>query len=202
MVLVTRLEPEEVCEGILAIQVGEQARSVELLVLGADGAPDRVERAAALAMAAPGAAWVTVPTDQREARLADLRNAGLEMECDPEWLMTVDLTTRPLTELHSRHVVESEQRADVVVAQVMINGVVLASGRMAVAGSDAVADRIETDPAYRRLGLGRAVMDALVADAVGMGATRGVLAASSDGLALYQSLGWTAVTDLVIARSL
>jgi GNAT superfamily N-acetyltransferase len=88
------------------------------------------------------------------------------------------------------------------VARVMINDVVAASGRMAVAGTDAVADRVETDPAYRRRGLGRAVMDALVAGAVEMGATRGVLGASSDGRALYRTLGRTAVTDLAIARSL
>jgi hypothetical protein len=38
----------------------------------------------------------------------------LEIKRDPEWLMTVDLTARPPTAIHSEYVVESEQRTDVV----------------------------------------------------------------------------------------
>ncbi|MFJ4906032.1 GNAT family N-acetyltransferase [Streptomyces sp. NPDC093249] len=51
-------------------------------------------------------------------------------------------------------------------------------------------DRIETDPAHRRRGLGSNVMLTLEAAAAQAGAGTGVLAATVDGLALYDSLGW------------
>lgn len=95
------------------VQIGESDRSVEYVVLDADNRPDRVKRTAALALAAPGTAWVTVPTDHREACLDELRIAGLEVKHEPEWLMTIDLTGSPLTAVHGRYVVESEQRSGV-----------------------------------------------------------------------------------------
>jgi ribosomal protein S18 acetylase RimI-like enzyme len=76
-----------------------------------------------------------------------------------------------------------------------------ASGRMTVIGTDAVADMISTEPAHRRRGLGRAVMGALVAEAVEQGATDGLLVASPDGLELYRALGWSVAADMVFARS-
>lgn len=188
-------------EGILVVQIGEPGRSVELVVLDADNSPARVQRACALAFAATGTAWVTVATDHLDASCDQLRVAGLEIKGDPESLMAISLSEHPLTP-PGPFLVESDHESSVVVARALIDGIVVASGRMAVVGTDAVADRIETDPAYRRRGLGRAVMAALAAGAVEKGATRGVLGASSDGRALYESLGWIVATELAIARSL
>ena len=60
----------------------------------------------------------------------------------------------------------------------------------------AVMDRVATDPEHRRLGLGTAVVLALTAAARGHGAQAGVLGATTEGQALYESLGWHAVAPL------
>ncbi|MEU4104951.1 GNAT family N-acetyltransferase [Streptomyces tanashiensis] len=70
------------------------------------------------------------------------------------------------------------------------DGALAARGQIAPTGSTAVADQIETDPAHRRRGLGANVMRTLEAAAAQAGATTGVLAATTDGRALYDSLGW------------
>ncbi len=54
----------------------------------------------------------------------------------------------------------------------------------------AVIDQVETDPAHRRKGLGRLVMGTLANAAAEAGASTGVLGATVDGRALYESLGW------------
>ncbi len=65
-----------------------------------------------------------------------------------------------------------------------------ASGRVSIVGSTAVFDQIVTHPDHRRRGLGRAVMSALGAAALQAGASRGTLAATPEGRALYGALGW------------
>ncbi|WP_434781125.1 GNAT family N-acetyltransferase [Amycolatopsis kentuckyensis] len=72
-----------------------------------------------------------------------------------------------------------------------------ARGQVAVAGGVAVFDRIETEPAHRRRGLGRVVMHQLAAAA---GAESSVLLASEAGRGLYTSLGWRVVSDVVPAH--
>ena len=71
------------------------------------------------------------------------------------------------------------------------DGTPAARGRIAMVEDSAIFDRIRTDDAHRRRGLGRAVMAALHAYAHSRGATRGLLAATRDGHALYTALGWT-----------
>jgi len=56
--------------------------------------------------------------------------------------------------------------------------------------SAAVLDQIETDPAHRRKGLGRLIMGTLANVALRAGAATGVLGATEEGRALYESLGW------------
>jgi ribosomal protein S18 acetylase RimI-like enzyme len=70
------------------------------------------------------------------------------------------------------------------------DGAVAARGQIAVTGSSAVVDQVETDPAHQRRGLGSLVMRTLANDAVARGASTGVLGASSEGRALYEALGW------------
>jgi GNAT superfamily N-acetyltransferase len=77
------------------------------------------------------------------------------------------------------------------------SGEVAAIGRVVRVGDFAIYDRIETHTDHRRRGLGRAVMKALeeIARAPGVtkeGATQGVLVATAEGRALYESLGWQA----------
>ena len=67
---------------------------------------------------------------------------------------------------------------------------VAAAGHVAVVEDAAIFDRISTDAAHRRRGLGRAVMCALDAASRTLGARRGVLGATADGYAMYRALGW------------
>ena len=70
------------------------------------------------------------------------------------------------------------------------NGELAASGRAALTGGFAVFDKIITDPAHQRRGLGRIVMGVLGERARTLGASQGVLVATPEGRALYEVLGW------------
>ena len=65
-----------------------------------------------------------------------------------------------------------------------------ASGHLALGDRWAIYDRIATEPAHQRRGLGRAVMGALQAVAHAQGRHAGVLVATPPGRALYESIGW------------
>ncbi len=71
------------------------------------------------------------------------------------------------------------------------DGMAAASGRVVMDGDSAIFDRIRTDVAHQRRGLGRALMGALHERAGELGAARGLLAATPDGHALYTTIGWT-----------
>jgi GNAT superfamily N-acetyltransferase len=71
------------------------------------------------------------------------------------------------------------------------DGTLAASGHAALDRELAIYDRIVTDPAHQRRGLGRAVMHALQALARARGRHAGVLVATDQGRRLYESLGWT-----------
>ena len=70
------------------------------------------------------------------------------------------------------------------------DGGVAAEGHLALDERRAIYDRIGTDPAHQRRGLGGAVMHALQALAHAHGRHAGVLVATPAGRALYESLGW------------
>jgi len=73
-------------------------------------------------------------------------------------------------------------------------GAYAARGQMAAPAGESsgpvVFDQIGTDAAHRRKGLGRLVMRTLANAALEAGASAGVLGATIDGQALYESLGW------------
>jgi len=70
------------------------------------------------------------------------------------------------------------------------DGSLAAAGHLALDERFAIYDRIVTEPAHQRRGLGRAVMHALQAIARAHGRHANVLVASAQGRALYESLGW------------
>ncbi len=78
----------------------------------------------------------------------------------------------------------------VTVSVLAPEGNVVASGRMGLGASYAVADQIFTDDRHRRLGLGTVVMAELEKHALEAGLERAVLGATGDGRALYERLGW------------
>ncbi|MER5227101.1 GNAT family N-acetyltransferase [Streptomyces flaveus] len=59
-----------------------------------------------------------------------------------------------------------------------------------------VVDQVETDPAHQRRGLGRVVMHTLTDITAGQGATAGVLVATPEGRALYETVGWHVLAPL------
>ena len=70
------------------------------------------------------------------------------------------------------------------------DGTLAAAGHVALGERLAIYDRIVTEPAHQRRGLGRAVMHALQALARAHGRHANVLVATTEGRALYESLGW------------
>nr|WP_223184353.1 GNAT family N-acetyltransferase [Streptomyces sp. CBMA152] len=167
----------------------------------ADEEPESLARLAAAVAAARQITWLTVPTLRPGTVEAVVDAAGLELLHRSEWFMTTDLAEHP------QHVpaapYEREVRTEGAVTVVSLydsSGEVAARGTIAVVGADAVADRIETDAAHRRRGLGRAMMSALAEAAVAQGARTGLLIASEEGQRLYSSLGWRHEADVLIAR--
>ena len=69
-------------------------------------------------------------------------------------------------------------------------GDLAASGHVALDETFAIYDRIVTEPAHQRRGLGRAVMHTLQALARTHGRHVGALVATDQGRRLYESLGW------------
>ncbi|MDB5202764.1 MAG: family N-acetyltransferase [Ferruginibacter sp.] len=70
------------------------------------------------------------------------------------------------------------------------NGDLAAIGHLVIIENLAVYDRISTEPAHRRKGLGSFVMKELERIAVSNGIFNNFLAATEEGKRLYESLGW------------
>jgi GNAT superfamily N-acetyltransferase len=196
-------EPERVGsagDGLRSV-CDQPGREVEVFALRADEEPASLARLAADVAVAQQITWLTVPTLHPGAVEAAVVDAGLDMLHRAEWLMTTELTGHPQHAPTAPY--EPQVRTEGPVTVVSLHdstGEVAARGTIAVVGSDAIADRIETDAAHRRRGLGRAVMSALARAAVAQGARTGLLVASEDGRHLYSSLGWHHAADVLIAR--
>ena len=186
--------------GVLRVDIGLPGRSVEYVVLDADDHPRRIDRAASLALAY-GDAWVTVPTRDVDRTADRLVEYGLRTPPYPEWMMAVALDDQRVVEPRDGYTSSTEAGPGIVVITVHDpDGQVAATGQMGVVGEVAVMDKIETRPGHRRRGLGGAMMSVLADRARSIGAVRGVLMASTEGRALYTSLGWTTLCPAVVAR--
>ena len=78
------------------------------------------------------------------------------------------------------------------------DGRLAARGHVGVAHGYAVFDRIVTEPAFRRRGLGSFIMRALTAAMSEHNLDQGLLIASTDGQHLYHHLGWTDVSGVLV----
>ena len=194
------LTPAVEVDGVLRVDIGLPGRAVEYVVLEADEHPRRLDRTAGLALAARDP-WVTVPT-RDAARTSDrLQEHGRRTPPLPEWMMSITLGAQRRVGLAAGYAISLTTGEDVVRVSVRSPaGEPAGSGQLAVAGDCAVPDKIETLSGHRRRGLGGAMMTALVEAAVPLGATRGLLMASNPGRALYASLGWTTLCQVVIGR--
>ncbi|WP_314215726.1 GNAT family N-acetyltransferase [Pseudarthrobacter equi] len=83
-------------------------------------------------------------------------------------------------------------------AEVKSGEALAASGRVFVVGETAVFDKIITEPAFQRRGLGSFIMRALAAQAFEHDVQTGLLLASIDGQKLYSHLGWSTVSQVLM----
>ena len=114
------------------------------------------------------------------------------VRAEPSYFMRFEGTPPRAVELHGGYVASIEESGGLVRVRIhAADGTPAADGRIALVGDSAIFDRIATDEGHRRRGLGAAVMGALHAVARERGATRGLLAATEAGHALYLGLGWT-----------
>ena len=120
---------------------------------------------------------------------------------DLEFMMTAPLTRAPSTARAPRgYTLAVTPRAGVTVARLLTAaGEVAARGQFAMAGRTAVVDRVETAGDHRRRGLGTAIMRTLATTAASAGAHTGVLVATAEGQALYETLGWRLYTPMTAA---
>jgi GNAT superfamily N-acetyltransferase len=178
------------------------------------GAPIRVADGHRILVGQPGHAERLVFPALDAATLSDLAaritapGIFLKAFCEPEallaavdarWspqpsgdLMAIDLVAvRPPVAPAAGYVQELRAEGAVLVVEIHdANGGLAASGRAALTGGFAVFDKIVTDPAHQRRGLGRVVMGVLGERARALGAGQGVLVATPEGRALYEVLGW------------
>jgi GNAT superfamily N-acetyltransferase len=100
--------------------------------------------------------------------------------------------------LPTGYAIDTERRDAVIEVRILsAEGDLAASGYAAETQDAFIYDRIVTDPAHRRKGLGRAVMAAL--GRAKRRSTPELLVATQDGQALYSALGWRVVSPYVTA---
>jgi len=106
------------------------------------------------------------------------------------FMMTLENLDRPVPVAPKGYRLASAPLPSGAAATVMAGRHVAAGGRVVTVGDVAVFDRIVTEPAHQRRGLGAMVMAALGQAALERGARRAVLVATRDGRRLYETLGW------------
>lgn len=153
-------------------------------------------------LAAPRPTWMTVTTHQPDDVAEQLMAAGLRLLPERRLLMTIDLRKHPVP--ISEHEVKTEAEGPLERVNIPAwheETGTAAHGMMAVAGADAVMHDIQTEPAYRRQGLGSLVMGTLAERALERGATEALLMATVDGAALYNRLGWVPQATMLTAMA-
>ena len=138
--------------------------------------------------------WVYIKAYATSAQLRALLPAHWRIE-DLHYMMTCDARPFPgAGGLPAGYALEVDDAAAATgqghVRVVAPDGTVAASGHVALDELLAIYDRIVTEPGHQRRGLGGAVMRALQALARVHGRHEGVLVATDQGRALYESLGW------------
>lgn len=135
-----------------------------------------------------------------EAAMRALLPRHWQVERTGTMMTTPDLRAEPPIVPHGHHL-EITEEDDVVIACIISpDGAAIAQGKLVVMGEWALHDRISVEEAYRRAGLGRAIMRGIGTAAVRRGARHGILAATDMGRALYLSMGWQAQAPWTTAR--
>jgi GNAT superfamily N-acetyltransferase len=117
----------------------------------------------------------------------------------PEYLMAVALTESIIV-ARDGYGLSLSTAGEVTDAELRDrDGQLAAKGRVAHSDGIATFDQIITEPAHQRKGLGRLMMAALGNRAMAHGARVGVLVATEEGRALYQTIGWVLVSPVTAA---
>ncbi|MEO9325503.1 GNAT family N-acetyltransferase [Nocardioides sp. C4-1] len=181
-----RMSVAERPDGVLIVDVGDDKRRAELLLVEPD---DATLAAVGAEVVAAGDLWVSVMTAPDSEPVVP---PGLVALAARDALMVrtpVHDGTAPdpcvrLVDDGDRLLATVAGEGDVRIA---------AQGQVGLVGTDVVFDRIGTDAAHRRRGLGTLVMTALAEHAARRGGVEGLLVATTDGQALYERLGWRSV---------
>lgn len=171
-------------DGVLVVEVADDRRRAELLLVEPD---DATLAAVGAEVLAAGDLWVSVMTASDAGPVVP---PGLVALADRDTLMR----RSPVHDgVAPDPRVRLEDDGDRVLATVAGDGddVLAAQGQVGLVGTDVVFDRIGTVAAYRRRGLGTLVMTALAERAAQRGAREALLVATVDGQALYERLGWS-----------
>jgi len=95
------------------------------------------------------------------------------------------------TVLQEGYVLDIQDNIPVPIVRIMTTlGEVAAIGRIAFVGDYAIYDRIETHESHRRRKLGSVIMKTLEAIGTARNINKGLLVATREGRALYETLGW------------
>jgi GNAT superfamily N-acetyltransferase len=167
----------------LRIEVGSERELIRHLVL--DPAPERTAELAET-ITEPRV-WIKSPV--APSVLRPVLDADW-VEDQPVFLMTWDV--RPLPVRVPPGYTVRTTTADAVTHVVILaeDGSTAAQARYGHADGHGTPDQVSTDPAHQRRGLGTALMSALANAAHEAGESESILAASLQGRALYESLGW------------
>lgn len=173
----------------LSIQVGLPTQTVRHVLLDAD---------AGTARGLVGA--ITEPATWIKAFLEpDLMEPWFPPEWEPTdagFLMAVDLRP-PVVRAPDGYTATAETVGDVISVHVRTaEGELAARGQIGLTGAACVFDQIVTEEAHQRRGLGTVVMGALTNAAVENGAATGLLGATLQGRALYETLDWKVLAPL------
>jgi GNAT superfamily N-acetyltransferase len=144
---------------------------------------------------------LTILTNDLARYSALARQHGLNVTSDSQAMMIVDMETQDAEDpwLSDDDLALTTSSEDGVQYAVVRSGdAVAASGRVFVVGETAVFDKIITEPAFQRRGLGSFIMRALTAQAFEHDVHSGLLLASLDGQKLYSHLGWSTVSRVLM----
>ncbi len=121
----------------------------------------------------------------------------MQMLLPPRWIiqqpgfMMINTVREHNVSLPNTYTLDLTEIPAVTVAKVLTaSGEIASIGRVVFVDDFAIYDRIETHTDHRRCGLASAVMNELQNVALTRAKTRGVLVATAEGRALYETLGW------------
>ncbi|NRQ51418.1 GNAT family N-acetyltransferase [Aeromicrobium stalagmiti] len=174
-------------DGWPVMQVGSPSRETELVCVdpGVESFTDLLRH-----VEGDPRAMLTVAATDVGPYLTTRLPDGVRLDRDDEALMSVVLHDDPIPPLAPDLTFRWDVDDHRTTYSVESGDTLAASGSVGVIDGWATFDAVETMPAFQRQGLGGHVMATLTVQAMGRGATHGVLAASGQGRGLYQAIGW------------